>query len=128
MTRILLLETDKVLAQNIDSMFRTMDFEVDWQVDPQEAVISMDEHPVDAIIMDLILVGRSGIEFLYELRSYPDWQTLPVILLSSVPPREIYSCVVSLQQLDIHAYHYKPATRLSDLVTSVQSCLLPALI
>ncbi|MDB5160973.1 MAG: hypothetical protein JWO96_353 [Candidatus Saccharibacteria bacterium] len=125
MARILLLETDKLLAQNTKRMLESAGHAVDWQVDPQEAVHSIDAEAADVIIMDIILADRSGIEFLYELRSYPDWRYLPVILHSSVPPREIYNCAAGLEQLDIKAYHYKPSTLLSELIGSVEACLQP---
>jgi DNA-binding response OmpR family regulator len=125
--RILLLETDNILAANLVAMMTLAGHEVEWQVDPQEAVLAMDDKPVDVVVMDLILAGRSGVEFLYELRSYDDWANLPVILLSSVPPREIYTCVASLEQLQVRTYHYKPTTTLSDMVASVEACRQPAL-
>jgi CheY-like chemotaxis protein len=128
MPRILLLETDQVLARNTIAIFESAEFEVEWHVDPQEAIAALDIKPADVIVMDLIFTGRSGIEFLYELRSYPDWSDLPVILHSSVPPREIFACVASLEQLQIKAYHYKPTTLLAELAASVEACLHPAIV
>ena len=125
--RVLLLETDSILAHNLSAQLIASGHEVEWQVDPQEAVAALDESPVDVVLMDLILAGRSGIEFLYELRSYDDWSELPVVMLSSVPPREIYSCLVALEQLQIQAYHYKPTATFSDMLASLEACRQPAL-
>ncbi|HET9850815.1 MAG TPA: response regulator [Candidatus Saccharimonadales bacterium] len=123
MPRVLLLETDNLLAKNVSKALRAKGLEVDWQVEPQAAVTAVDERPVDLVIMDLVLANRSGIEFLYEFRSYPDWQNLPVIIYTSVPPGQLADCADSLGQLGVSAYLYKPATTLAGLSFSVLDCL-----
>lgn len=127
MPRILLLETDQLLARNTKALFEAADLEVEWHADPQSAMTAMDTEDFDVIVMDLIFANWSGVEFLYELRSYPEWSALPVILHSSVPPREIFACVAGLEQLQIKAYHYKPTTLLAELAGSVEACLQPVL-
>ncbi|HVO86886.1 MAG TPA: response regulator [Candidatus Binatia bacterium] len=123
MPHILLLETDRLLAQNLTKVLEDNGFSVSWQVDPQEAISDIDSSAADLIIMDLVLAGRSGIEFLYEFRSYPDWQKTPILIYSSIPPAELGACANSLDQLKIVAYHYKPATSLVELAQSAQACL-----
>ena len=126
MARILLLETDKFVATNISRLLEVNGHIVDWQVDPQEAIISIDLQPVDLIITELVLAGRSGVEFLYELRSYSDWQHLPVILYTNVPAREVNLSAQGFEQLSIQAYHYKSSVPVEELLHSVQACLSPA--
>jgi DNA-binding response OmpR family regulator len=125
MARILLIETDRPLANNLCQFLSGAGHEVDWHVNPQDAMDSADKQSPDAIVLDLLLAGRSGIEFLYELRSYPDWQTLPVIIFSSLSPRELSSASDSLHQLNIAAYHYKPSTTLAELARSIDHSLQP---
>jgi DNA-binding response OmpR family regulator len=126
MSRILLLETDRFMATNIAGVLEANGHVIDWQVDPQEAIISVDVQPVDLIISELILAGRSGVEFLYELRSYPDWQDMPVIIYTNVPPREVGVSAQGFSELKIDAYHHKCSTPLAELLRSVESCLSPA--
>jgi DNA-binding response OmpR family regulator len=121
MSRILLLETDKYLAGSLEKFLASSGHQVDWQVDLQEAIISIDVQPVDMVIMDIMLAGRSGIEFLYEFRSYPDWSNIPVIIYSNVPSREIGISVAGFNQLGIRNYFYKPTTPISQVVDSVNS-------
>jgi len=68
---------------------------------------------------------HNGIEFLYELRSYTDWQNIPVVVLSHVPYWSGGITVALWQHLRIAAYHYKPLTKLSDLLRSVERVLAP---
>ncbi len=49
--------------------------------DEAEAVLSA-ENP-EAIVLDVMLPGRSGIEFLSELRANGDPQTIPVVVVSA---------------------------------------------
>lgn len=122
---ILLIEPDKILAVNIRKVLRKAGHKVTWQVDPQEALDSADTDAPQAIILDLILATRGGVEFLYEFRSYPDWQAVPVIVFSSLSAEELTAAVSGLSHLNIGAYHYKPHTNLSDLVKTIESILQP---
>lgn len=125
MSKILLLETDKFVATNVSRLLEAHGHKVDWQVDPQEAIISIDLQPVDLIITELVLAGRSGVEFLYELRSYSDWQHLPVIIYTNVPVREVGLSASGFEQLSIQAYHHKSRVSTEALLQSVQACLSP---
>lgn len=124
MCKILLIETDRMLASNLQSFLDCLGHEIEWQVDPQLAVFSADENRPDIVILDLMLASRSGVEFLYEFRSYPDWQKLPVIVFSNVSERELGQCISSFPQLNISAYHYKPQTTLGQLAQTIDKILL----
>lgn len=123
MCRILFIETDCVIASNLRNYFERLGHLVEWHVDPQLAVFSADEKRPDIVILDLMLAGRSGVEFLYEFRSYPDWQDLPVVVFSNVSERELGQGVSSFPQLNITAYHYKPQTTLSQLAQTIDKIL-----
>lgn len=123
MARVLLIETDHNLAANVGEYLRRDGYEVIWHKDPQAAIESADiEHP-EIVVLDLVLSSHNGVEFLYELRSYPEWQRLPVIIFSNVTQAELEASHQGLAQLDIAAYHYKPITRLDELAQSVKLAL-----
>jgi CheY-like chemotaxis protein len=124
MASILLLETDHILAKNLCEYLVALGHNVAWCVEPQEAINKADQHQPDVIILDLMLANqRSGIEFLYEFRSYPEWQDLPVVIFSHVAAENLKGCLDSLQQLNIAAYRYKPTTSLMDLANSIDQAL-----
>src|SRR4051812_20505200 len=112
MARVMLLETDRLLAKSLTNYLAKNGYTVDWQVDPQEAIISIDVEPVDLVVLDLILAGRSGVEFLYEFRSYPDWLDIPVIIYTNLPEREVGASLAGFSQLNVKAYHQKQAVSL----------------
>jgi DNA-binding response OmpR family regulator len=127
MGRILLIETDRPLAACLQKYLERAGHEVEWQVDPQVAVYSADKNQPDVVVLDLLLANRSGIEFLYEFRSYPDWQQLPVVVFSNISPADLGSTINSFEQLNVSAFHYKPASSLSELTASVDRLLQPAI-
>jgi len=121
--RILLIEPDRILANNVTRTLEAAGHQVELQVDPQVAVESADKLPPQLIIMEMLLADRSGAEFLYELRSYPEWQALPVVVFSSIALADLGASAASLQQLNIAAYHYKPSTSLDQLLKTVGQAL-----
>lgn len=125
MARILFIESDRLLGSNAKLILKRAGHDVDWHVDPQAAMDSADISHPDIIIMDLLLAGRSGVEFLYELRSYPEWANLPVIIYSNVPAEEFAVAGTGATGLNIAAYYYKPATPIKELAKSVKRILQP---
>ena len=120
MARILFIEPDRLLGANARKIFKRAGNEVNWQVDPQAAIDSAAETNSDVIVLDLLLAGRSGVEFLYEFRSYPEWSRLPVIIYSDISPEEFKGANVGFTQLNIAAYHYKPTTSITELCNSIE--------
>lgn len=125
MPNLLLLEPDQLLSASIKKYFGSV-YSVHTHSDPQAAILAADKNTPDVVILDLMLAGRSGIEFLYELRSYPDWQKIPVIVWSSLWDEEIEPYLPTFSELQVSATFYKPATSLSELSACIEKLLQPA--
>jgi DNA-binding response OmpR family regulator len=120
--KIVLIEPDKVLADTYREALTYAGHTVVVSPGAQEAIFTADELQPDVVVMELQLTAHSGIEFLYEFRSYDDWVNVPVILLTNVPAGEFAgSWDILREQLGIKAYHYKPLTTLQTLLRSVDS-------
>ena len=114
MSRILLLEPDLVLAETCRQALLSVGHQVVCCASAQAGIISADQHRPDLIILELQLIEHSGIEFLYELRSYQDWRSIPVLVHTWVPPAEFNENRQVLgEQLGVRHYLYKPNTSLS---------------
>lgn len=127
MAHIILIEPDKVLAET----FRHSLLEAGHTVVPcasaQAAIMAADQTRPDVVVLEVQLIEHSGIEFLYEFRSYADWQKIPVIIQTGVPAGEFANNWQTLKhQLGIEAYLYKPQTTLQQLLKSVNACLANA--
>jgi len=124
MAHILLIEPDRPLAGSYCQALETAGHQVVLCAGAQSAIFATDSRIPDVIVLELQLIEHSGIEFLYELRSYPEWQSIPVVVLSHIPPAEFTgSQKLLIDELGVRAYHYKPLTSLRSLLTSVDSCL-----
>jgi len=117
---ILLLESDRQLAGHTTQFFKWHGYDIKHHSDPQKAIESLDKDALGLVITDLMLAGRSGIEFLYELRSYPEWQNLPVIVTGSIRPDEVDVFSRTFEELGVARYMPKSTTSLNDLVTQVK--------
>lgn len=121
MAKILLVEPDRQLAKIIKKFLEKNDHTVDSCGSAQAAIKATDTNQPDFVILELQLPVHNGIEFLYELRSYDDWQELPVIIYSNVPPTSKGISPMLWDHLGVKAYHYKPLSKLADLQASLSS-------
>ena len=124
MAQIILIEPDKVLADIYRQGLRADGHQVVMCASAQAAIFAADETRPDIVIMEMQLIGHSGIEFLYEFRSYTEWQSIPVLIHSQVPPSEFQDAWSLLKDgLGIEGYLYKPATNFATLARSVRAAL-----
>jgi DNA-binding response OmpR family regulator len=119
MTKILLLQSDDQLAANTTAYLKRKGFDVSAHKDPQAAVAEADANLPDIVILDLSLAGRTGVEFLYELRSYPDWQAIPAIITGSLTIQHVQPYLDSFNQLDVAVYLPRQTTSLARLAQEV---------
>jgi len=119
---ILLVEPSQLLARAYTAALERVGHEVVCCSGAQEAIHALDEGLAELIVLELQLGGHSGIEFLYELRSYPEWQSLPVVLntfaKSLQKPDQVFD------RLGVTHYLYKPMTSLRQLVRAVDEASL----
>lgn len=116
--RILLIEPDRLLAQTYQAALSRAGHQVVTCNGAQAAIMAADRQTPDLIVLELQLVAHSGIEFLYEFRSYSEWQRVPVIVQTMVPPAEFnHSWQLLKDELGVSGYLYKPQSRLRDLLS-----------
>jgi len=119
---VLLIEPDAELASTYRRALEDDGHNVRVAHSAQSALHLADEHQPDVVVLELQLTDHSGIEFLYEFRTYQDWQTVPVVVHSIVPERVFQtSRLVFRQELNIHTYCYKPTTSLRQLRATVHA-------
>ncbi len=122
--QILLIEPDNILGQTLSGVLESAGHKVIHVATAQDGVTMADKITPDMVILELQLVGHGGIEFLCEFRSYKDWENIPAIIYSTVPPLEFRASRESLSgELGVVAYLYKPNTSLLDLLRAVDNNL-----
>jgi DNA-binding response OmpR family regulator len=124
MANILLIEPDRILAETYRQALSHAGHQVAVCAGAQAAIMVADQIDFDIVIVELQLTTHSGIEFLYEFRSYTDWQRIPAIIHSHVPPGEFKDNHQLLKgELGVAAYLYKPHTTLAKLNDAVSQQL-----
>jgi hypothetical protein len=81
-SRILVADDNADLRRYLTTLLAAQ-FDVEAVSDGNAALRVIREHPPDLLISDVMMPGRDGYELLEVLRSSPDAQDLPVILLSA---------------------------------------------
>lgn len=116
---ILLIEPDAKLGGIYRAALEQSGHVVSHAAYAQDAVHTADEIHPDIVLLELQLAQHNGVEFIYEFRSYSEWQQVPIILLTMVAPHSLGITPEMLQQLGIIDCLYKPATNLRKLVEAV---------
>lgn len=117
---LLVIEPDKILGEAIKNALEASGCGVAWKRSAQTALDSLDDTVPDLIILELQLGEHNGVEFLYEIASYPEWQHIPVIVhtINAKAQDEIFA--QSFAQLKVQAVLYKPRTSTAQLVAAVK--------
>jgi CheY-like chemotaxis protein len=85
-TTILLVEDDALLADCYRRWLTGGGYKIQHASDAQTALDILDEHPPQVILLDLLLPGANGIQFLHMLRSHADLAHIPIIMCSNALP------------------------------------------
>lgn len=126
MARILIIEPDIILADLYLRGLETAGHRVVAVTSAQTAITIADKMTPDIVILEPQLINHSGIEFLYEFRSYPEWQNIPVLILTNIPMAEFSgSHELLVKELGVETYHYKPQTSMTKLLASINQ-IVPA--
>ena len=124
MAQILLIDPDHLLAETYRVALAAIGHKVTARAGAQAAITAADRAKPDLVILELQLIEHSGVEFLYEFRSYPEWQNIPVVVQTGVPPAEFADNWQLLKDgLGVNTYLYKPQTSLRQLLACVQEQL-----
>lgn len=87
----------------------------------QGAIHAADRQLPDVIVLELQLAVHDGIEFLHELRSYAEWQQIPVVIITNTPLATLIPLTESLQDdLGVIQVLYKPRLTLKRFVSVIK--------
>ncbi len=116
--KILLLESNKELAEATKLWFENAGHEVEVAFSAQQAVYCAENSPA-VIVMELALPVHNGLEFLYELRSHQDWAGIPVVIYSRISAETADLSQDIMHRLGIVDHLYKPTTTFKKLESVV---------
>lgn len=115
MKKILIIDPDSQLQDIYQQFFTQSDYKVFVFNSAKQALNDIDQKKPNLIIIEPLTIDHGGFELLYEIRSYPEWQTIPIIIHSFINPGTIKLMQPALKQLGIEQYFYKPESSLSQI-------------
>jgi CheY-like chemotaxis protein len=83
MKRVLIIEDDQIVATACRNRLGLEGFQVEVSHDGQNALDALRRFEPEALLLDLMLPGMSGVEVLRRVRSEPGFQQVPVIVFSN---------------------------------------------
>lgn len=124
-TKILLVEDDTWLAELYRDILQMQSgCTVLTASTAEDALDVIDETSgIDLIVLDMFLPVHNGIEFLHEVASYNDINTIPVIVLSSVYKHDFGMSEERWRHYGVALHLYKPETKPQDLLVAVKKQL-----
>ena len=120
--RILLVEDDQQIRQEISQLLQIENFTIIQATDGVEALKNLDHSKPDLIISDIFLQNMDGIQFYKKIREKQSWITIPFIFLAD---RNALDQIRTVQELGVEDYLIKPIEA-DDLIRTIQGKLLRA--
>lgn len=82
--KICIVEDEPWFAESVTRTLESAGVETVIASNAQSAIEQIDEFFPDAVVLDLLLAGSTGLVLLHELRSHDDLASLPVIICSTL--------------------------------------------
>lgn len=118
---ILVVEPSRELAKVLVQAFEAAGFSSAVAHNAQEGILSADTAQPKLIVLELLMARHNGMEFIHELRSYPDWLDIPIILYTNISRDELQLDEQMLSEMAIANHFYKPTTSLERLISAVEA-------
>lgn len=118
---ILVVEDEEALQEAIQAKMKAQGkYRVLSAMSAEEALGILSKEKPDLVWLDLLLPGMGGFQFLQNLRSTPQWKSLPVMVVSvSGTPEKIQKAF----ELNVIDYIVKSQYKLEDIIKRVDSVI-----
>jgi two-component system, NtrC family, sensor kinase len=81
--RVLLVDDDEMVRRSVRQALKPLGWEVTEAENGRVAVDLLASGQPDVIILDLMMPTMDGFEFIHQLRGRPDWQDIPVVVITA---------------------------------------------
>ena len=84
----MIVDDDEAIRRLVNNILESEYYEVIQAVNGREGLDKTFENPPDLIIVDYMMPGMSGIEFIEKLKSHSQLNLIPVIMLTATDTEE----------------------------------------
>lgn len=84
MSRVLVVDDDAMTLKMVEHILTGGGHEVVSTSNPEDVAFLAASHGVDAVILDVMMPGRSGLEVLRDIQNSPSTKQVPVLMLSAL--------------------------------------------
>lgn len=84
MNHILIVEDEEFLVRALKDNLSSEGYSVSVAMDGEAAFEELKKKKPNLILLDLLLPKKNGFDVLKEVRQSPDWQLIPVVILSNL--------------------------------------------
>lgn len=104
-TLILVVDDNEMNRDMLSRRLQRQQYEVIMAEDGEKALAIVKQHPFDLVLLDIMMPNLSGYEVLEQLKTDPETQHIPVIMISAVDDLD---SVVRCIELGAEDYLFKP--------------------
>lgn len=118
--KILVVEDEKTLRFLIVQTLKGEGFDVEEAIDGEEGLRKIKDNKPDLILLDLLLPGINGFDFLSRIKKDSNTESIPVIIFSNLGQEEEIQRGIKLGAVD---YLIKAHFTLNEVVVIVRKIL-----
>jgi CheY-like chemotaxis protein/HD-like signal output (HDOD) protein len=123
MSVVLLIDDAAICREPIAATLEARGMTVLCASDGAESLARLNEHRPDVIVLEMGLPDMDGIILLRTLRADPAWNTIPVVVLTSITTKPM---VVAAAELGVKDYILKSQFSLADLLKRLDRYVAPS--
>ena len=125
MVRILVVEDDVAIREMLSFSLRRSGFECETVGDGEAGLLKLQEQLPDIILLDWMLPGIDGIEFIRQLRGQSQMAKIPVIMLTAKGESEDMVKGLSVGADDYISKPFSPVELMARIGAVLRRCQLP---
>jgi DNA-binding response OmpR family regulator len=118
--KVLVVEDDTFLASAYHAKLEKSGYIVQISRDGEVALVDVKEFKPDIILLDLLMPGKDGFDFLAEVKNIPGAADIPVIVSSNLDQSDAINRAMALGAKD---YIVKSAMSLDELTKKIEKIL-----
>ena len=85
---ILIIDDEVNNFDVIEAMLASQDYQFNYADNGQEAISSLEIFQPDLVLLDVMMPGMDGIETCQHIKALPDWQAVPIIMITALNTKE----------------------------------------